>query len=69
MFLAGAARTAALQPSLDRIRKGLVWLLRSPANRYNLSDRHKKGLASSFERGAREGTRIACPLVRLDKKR
>lgn len=37
-----------------RIRKSLVWLLRSPANRCNLSDAHNKYLRPST-RGAHEG--------------
>lgn len=50
-----------------RIRKSLVWLLRSPANRCNLSGGHNKGLLRRGE-GRTRGTRIVCFLAQLKKE-
>lgn len=50
-----------------RIRKSLVWLLRSPANRCNLSAGHNKGLLRPRE-GRTRGARIVCFLVQLKKE-
>lgn len=44
-----------------------MWLLRSPANRCNLSDAHYKALLVD-ERGARKGIRILYFLVQLKKE-